>query len=182
MRKMQRILLADDDQAFCGLLKEYLARQGYDVDVVHDGASAISRATDGAYDAMILDVMMPRADGFRVLKELRSPGRMPILMLTARGEDVDKIVGLEMGADDYLAKPCNPRELAARLKAILRRTQPQPASGDTIVCGDVELVTAARSVKLRGQPLELTGAEFDVLRARRAARARRGCGPRAVEG
>ncbi len=160
---MHRILLADDDQAFCDLLKQYLTREGYEVDAVHDGLSAIRSASDGAYDAMILDVMMPRADGFRVLKDLRSPGRMPILMLTARGEDVDKIIGLEMGADDYLAKPCNPRELAARLKAILRRTQP-PGGGEVIASGDLELAPAARAVKLRGEPIDLTGAEFDVLR------------------
>jgi two-component system response regulator CpxR len=161
---MRRILLADDDQAFCDLLKQYLAREGYAVDAVHDGLAAIKSASDGAYDVMILDVMMPRADGFRVLKELRSPGRMPILMLTARGEDVDKIVGLEMGADDYLAKPCNPRELAARLKAILRRTQAHAGGGEAISCGDLELAPAARAVTLAGQPIDLTGAEFDVLR------------------
>lgn len=162
---MQKILLADDDQSFCGLLTEYLGRQGYAVDAVHDGLAAIKSASQGDYDAMILDVMMPRADGFRVLGELHASRRLPILMLTARGEDVDKIVGLEMGADDYLAKPCNPRELAARLKAILRRTQPAPAGRETIACGDVELAPAARAVKLRGQPVDLTGAEFDVLRA-----------------
>ena len=165
MAKMQRILLADDDQAFCDLLKEYLGRQGYEVEAVHDGAAAIKAATEASYDAMVLDVMMPKADGYRVLKELRSPGRMPILMLTARGEDVDKIVGLELGADDYLAKPCNPRELAARLKAVLRRTQPQPAGSEHIALGDLELTPAARAVKLKGQSIELTGAEFDVLRA-----------------
>src|ERR1044071_8076920 len=140
---MPRILLADDDQGFCTLLKEYLGKQGYAVDAVHDGLSAIKAASDGGYDVMILDVMMPKADGFRVLKELRSPGRMPILMLTARGDDADKIVGLELGADDYLAKPCNPRELAARLKAILRRTQPQSAGSEHVVLGDLELTPAA---------------------------------------
>src|ERR1041385_316075 len=147
---MPRILLADDDQGFCTLLKEYLGKQGYAVDAVHDGLAAIKAASEGGYDVMILDVMMPKADGFRVLKELRSPGRMPILMLTARGEDDDKIVGLEMGADDYLAKPCNPRELAARLKAILRRTQP-PAGAEQVTCGDLELSPSARAVTLRGE-------------------------------
>jgi DNA-binding response OmpR family regulator len=161
---MSKILLADDDVAFCDLLCEYLARQGYETAAVHDGEAAIRAASAGGYDAMILDVMMPKADGFQVLKALRSPGRMPILMLTARGDDVDKIVGLEMGADDYLAKPCNPRELAARLKAILRRTHSQ-AGGEVLARGDLELIPAARAVKLRGEPVDLTGAEFDVLRA-----------------
>src|SRR5262245_14401041 len=123
-----RILLADDDQAFCALLKEYLEAQGYAVAVVHDGVAAIKSAPEGGCDAMVLDVMMPRADGFGGLEQLRATSRLPVRILTARGEDVDKIVGLEMGADDYLAKPCNPRELAARLRAILRRSRPSPAA------------------------------------------------------
>ena len=159
-----RILLADDDQAFCALLKEYLETQGYEVTAVHDGVAAIKSASGGTCDAMILDVMMPHADGFRVLEQLRATSRLPVLMLTARGEDVDKIVGLEMGADDYLAKPCNPRELAARLRAILRRSRPLSGSVETIARGDLELLPAAREVKLRGAPVTLTGAEFDVLR------------------
>ena len=159
-----RILLADDDRAFCALLKEYLETQGYEVTAVHDGVAAIKSASEGGCDAMILDVMMPRADGFRVLEQLRATSRLPVLMLTARGEDVDKIVGLEMGADDYLAKPCNPRELAARLRAILRRSRPLSGPVETITRGDLELLPAAREVRLHGMPMTLTGAEFDVLR------------------
>ncbi|WP_039749110.1 response regulator transcription factor [Solimonas variicoloris] len=160
-----RVLLADDDVGFCELLSEYLRSQGFEVDAVHDGLAAIEQAGRGAHDVLVLDVMMPKADGFRVLERLRSSHRLPVVMLTARGEDVDRIVGLELGADDYVAKPCNPRELAARLRAVLRRSHPAAADPAPLRCGDLELVPAARLVKVGGRPVELTGAEFDVLRA-----------------
>jgi two-component system response regulator CpxR len=158
------VLIADDDRAFCDLLGDYLKSNGFTVVAVHDGLSAVDRIDQAPPDAVVLDVMMPKADGFAVLQHVRSRHRVPILMLTARGEDVDRIVGLEMGADDYLAKPCNPRELAARLRAILRRARPQPGAGRLISVGDVCLSPSARSCTVRGQPVELTGAEFDVLR------------------
>ncbi|MGH8446600.1 MAG: response regulator [Solimonas sp.] len=159
-----RVLLADDDIGFCELLSEYLRNQGFEVAAVHDGLAAIEQVERGIYDVLVLDVMMPKADGFRVLERLRSSHRIPVVMLTARGEDVDRIVGLELGADDYVSKPCNPRELAARLRAVLRRSQPAPTDPTPMRCGDLELLPASRSVKVAGQAIELTGAEFDVLR------------------
>lgn len=159
-----QVLLADDDVGFCELLSEYLKSQGFEVSAVHDGLAAIEQAERGLYDVLVLDVMMPKADGFRVLERLRASHRIPVVMLTARGEDIDRIVGLELGADDYVAKPCNPRELAARLRAVLRRSQPSSGEQTPMRCGDVELLPASRGVRLNGQPIELTGAEFDVLR------------------
>jgi two-component system response regulator CpxR len=159
-----QVLLADDDVGFCELLSEYLKSQGFEVTAVHDGLAAIERAGCGLYDVLVLDVMMPKADGFRVLERLRASHRIPVVMLTARGEDIDRIVGLELGADDYVAKPCNPRELAARLRAVLRRSQLSAVEQTPLRCGDVELLPASRGVRLNGQPIELTGAEFDVLR------------------
>ncbi|NGY05571.1 response regulator transcription factor [Solimonas terrae] len=159
-----QVLLADDDVGFCELLSEYLRNQGFEVSAVHDGLAAIEQAERGIYDVMVLDVMMPKADGFRVLERLRANQRIPVVMLTARGEDIDRIVGLELGADDYVSKPCNPRELAARLRAVLRRSQPNSAEQTSLRCGDLELLPASRSVRLNGQAIELTGAEFDVLR------------------
>lgn len=159
-----QVLLADDDVGFCELLAEYLRSQGFEVSAVHDGLAAIEQAERGVYDVLVLDVMMPRADGFRVLERLRASQRIPVVMLTARGDDIDRIVGLELGADDYVAKPCNPRELAARLRAVLRRSQPGSGEQAPLRCGDLELTPASRGVRLAGKPVELTGAEFDVLR------------------
>lgn len=158
------ILLADDDTGFCELLGEYLRGQGFAVTAVHDGQAAIAAVARGGYAALVLDVMMPKADGFQVLEKLRASHRIPVVMLTARGEDVDRIVGLELGADDYVAKPCNPRELAARLRAVLRRTQLAGAELAPLRCGDLELQPASRGVRVDGRAVDLTGAEFDVLR------------------
>lgn len=157
--------MADDDQAFCQLLTEYLSGQGFLVDAVHDGQTAIE-ALKPEHEALILDVMMPNKDGFEVLSELRRQGHnTPIIMLTARGEDIDRILGLEMGADDYLPKPCNPRELAARLKALLRRGQ-HVADDDAILrAGDLVLNPSSREATLHDQPVALTSVEFDVLSA-----------------
>jgi len=160
-----RILLADDDRGFCELLAEYLRGQGFAVDAVHDGLAAITAIEQGHYQVLLLDVMMPKADGFQVLEKLRAGHRIPVVMLTARGEDVDRIVGLEMGADDYVTKPCNPRELAARLRAVLRRSQLANGDATPLQCGDLELLPTSRSVRVAGKAIELTGAEFDVLRA-----------------
>jgi DNA-binding response OmpR family regulator len=161
-----RILLADDDIELCGLLSEYLGQEGFEVDAVHDGAAAVEQGRDGQYDIVILDVMMPKLNGFDVLRSLREHTRAPVLMLTARGDDVDRIVGLEMGADDYLPKPCNPRELVARLRAILRRSQGWSSGDDgsePIVAGDLELRPGTREALLSGVALILTSAEFNVL-------------------
>ncbi len=161
-----RILLADDDVELCALLSEYLAQEGFEVEAVHDGAAAVERGRSNEHDIVILDVMMPKLNGFDALRSLREHARTPVLMLTARGDDVDRIVGLEMGADDYLPKPCNPRELVARLRAILRRSQfwPSSSSGsDPIIAGDLEIRPGTREALLCDRPLVLTSAEFNVL-------------------
>ncbi len=121
-----RLLVVDDDTELCSLLGEFLTREGFTVDFEHDGRRGLERGLKGEHDLIVLDVMMPGIDGFEVLKRLRHQSRVPVLMLTARGEDVDRIVGLELGADDYLSKPFNPRELAARVRAILRRMDSRP--------------------------------------------------------
>ena len=163
---MNPILLADDDEELCELLSDYLGSEGFSVRMVHDGGAVVDTVLADDYSALILDVMMPNCDGFEVLRTLRKhdAGRatLPVLMLTARGEDIDRIVGLELGADDYLPKPFNPRELVARLQAILRRVRPVSAPGSLQV-GDLALRPTDRSVTVAGQPVELTGAEFGVL-------------------
>ena len=162
-----RLLLVDDDVEFCGLLSEYLRGEGFDVEIAYDGLSAIEKLRSVPADITILDVMMPTMNGLDVLRELRRFSQAPVLMLTARGEDIDRIVGLELGADDYVAKPCNPREIVARVRAILRRAQafgatPATANG-LVVVDDVEVRADERAVYQAGQPVELTSTEFDVL-------------------
>src|SRR6266516_4030580 len=124
-----QVLLADDDVELSGMLTEYLEREGFGVTAVHDGEAAVRLAPSGAYQIVVLDVMMPKLDGIEALRRIRQSSRVPVVMLTARGDDVDRIVGLELGADDYVPKPCTPRELVARLRAILRRARPGPDSG-----------------------------------------------------
>ena len=160
---MPRILLADDDQELCDLLQDYLSGEDFTVDVALDGVTALKTALQGNYDGLVLDVMMPGRNGFDVLRELRAHSSLPVLMLTARGEDIDRVIGLEMGADDYLPKPFNPRELVARLRAILRRGTGVALAPEVIRVGDLELRSAERSVWCAGQPVELTGAEFNIL-------------------
>jgi two-component system response regulator CpxR len=163
-----RILLADDDVELCELLSEYLADEGFSVDAVHDGESAVESGAAGTHAVIVLDVMMPRLNGFDALRELRKLTQTPVLMLTARGDDVDRIVGLEMGADDYLPKPCNPRELVARLRAILRRARPWPSPegvSETLGAGDLVLRPETREAFLAELPLSLTSAEFNVIEA-----------------
>jgi two-component system, OmpR family, response regulator CpxR len=158
-----RLLLIDDDVELCSLLREFLKREGFNLEVEHEGRRGLDRAAGGGWDLVILDVMLPGMDGFAILRELRKKGRMPVLMLTARGEDVDRIVGLELGADDYLAKPFNPRELAARIRAILRRTEPQAAGRGPVEVNGVALDPASREVTVDGQRVEMTTLEFDIL-------------------
>jgi DNA-binding response OmpR family regulator len=159
------ILIIDDDRELCALLASFLQLEGFTTSAVHDGAEAVLHCRDHSYDAIVLDVMLPGLQGLEVLRKLREFTSTPVLMLTARGEDTDRIVGLEMGADDYLPKPCNPRELAARLRAILRRFQ--GTTSDTaaieLSAGAVHLNTAQRSVTYAGTDLQLTSAEFNVL-------------------
>jgi DNA-binding response OmpR family regulator len=165
MKRVDSILVIDDDVELCSLVSEYLRPEGFQVESAHDGNSGLNRALSGEHMLVVLDVMLPRLNGFDVLRKLRDSSRIPVLLLTARGEDVDRIVGLEIGADDYLPKPFNPRELVARIRAILRRTRgkgeaPVP---EAIKVGEVELDPATRSVLHHGKPVELTSVEFGLL-------------------
>jgi two-component system response regulator CpxR len=166
---MDRILVIDDDVELCELLKEYLVPEGFDVEAVHDSAKGIERALSGSHDFLVLDVMLPGVNGFEVLRTLRKTSNVPVLMLTARGEDVDRIVGLEMGADDYLPKPFNPRELVARIRAIRRRgesgkkEEEKTAPPERITVGDVDMDAGTRTVKKIGKNVDLTAVEFDLL-------------------
>ncbi len=159
-----RVLLIDDDTELCGLLDRFLRREGFEVTAAHDGLSGLEAARAGAADIVVLDIGLPKLDGFGVLRKLRETSRIPVLMLTARGEDIDRIVGLELGADDYLPKPFNPRELSARLRAILRRMEPrEEARSERLEVNGVRLDPSSREVTLDGQKVELTTVEFDVL-------------------
>lgn len=166
---MSRILLVDDDKELCELLQELLQLEGFEIDICHDGVSALDQVAEQRYDIIVLDVMMPRLNGFDTLRELRSRVTTPVLMMTARGDEVDRIVGFEVGADDYLPKPCNPRELIARLNAILRRVKMEqhsqhPARAPaTLCCGPLQLDPATQSAQLGEHVLELTQTEFGLL-------------------
>src|SRR5271170_1886175 len=156
------LLIIDDDAELCSLLKELLERESFTVECIHEGYAALDTAQQGRHDLVVLDVMLPGLDGFEILKRLRLASRVPVLMLTARGEDVDRIVGLELGADDYLPKPFNPRELSARVKAILRRTETKTNRGRVEVNG-VLLDPGTREVLCDGKSVEVTTLEFDIL-------------------
>ena len=158
------ILLADDDIELCDLLKEYLQQEGFDVRVAYDGDQALSEASRPGLDAMVLDIMMPGRNGIDVLKNLRKESDLPVVMLTARGDDLDRILGLELGADDYLPKPCNPRELVARLRAVLCRSSGQVKLGN-INIDDLELNPGNRELRINGSRIDLTSTEFSVLQA-----------------
>jgi len=158
------ILLIDDDAELCALLIEFLQREGYSVDSEHEGNRGLKKAAQPGVDLVVLDVMLPGMDGFEILRRLREQSKVPVIMLTARGEDVDRIVGLELGADDYLPKPFNPRELAARIRAILRRYEPRPAAPSHRLEADgIVLDTGTREVVAGGKRVELTTFEFDIL-------------------
>ncbi len=166
---MNRILVIDDDIELCELLTDYLGSEGFNVETVHHSEKGIERALSGEHDFMVLDVMLPGVNGFEVLRTVRKSSEIPVLMLTARGEDVDRIVGLEMGADDYLPKPFNPRELVARIRAIRRRGETgneekgQGLQPESITVGDVALDGGTRTVRKAGKTVEVTAAEFDLL-------------------
>ena len=158
------ILLIDDDVELCDLLRDFLQLEGFTTHAVHDGAEALEHCRGRDYDAVVLDIMLPGMQGLEVLRQLRTFSTVPVLMLTARGEDTDRILGLELGADDYLPKPCNPRELSARLRAILRRARPAHADGEAeIAAGATRLDRASRRATHDGADLDLTSAEFNVL-------------------
>lgn len=157
------VLIIDDDQDLCILLKEYLSLQGFTVSAIHDGAEAVAHLAGHHYDALVLDIMLPGMQGLDVLRKLREFSNTPVLMLTAKGEDTDRIVGLELGADDYLPKPCNPRELSARLRAILRRAGEQKPPATELIIDKCSVNSADRSAYYDGQSLQLTSAEFNLL-------------------
>jgi two-component system response regulator CpxR len=162
-RPMEHVLVIDDDVGLCELVGEYLQPEGYTVEAIHNGERGIDRALSNEHD---LVVMLPGTNGFDVLRRIRARSRIPVLMLTARGDDVDRIVGLEIGADDYLPKPFNPRELVARIRAVLRRAQPlesAAAARETIRIGDIEMDSNTRNVRRSGEIIELTGVEYDLL-------------------
>jgi len=168
---MNRLLIMDDDIEFCECLKEYLEPEGFEAGMIHDGREGMEKLLNGGveYDLIVLDIMLPGMNGFEVLQRIRTRLNTPVLMVTGRDQEVDRIVALEIGADDFMSKPCNPRELVARVRAILRRTRNRPASGMTlpepqrIVLGDIELDRGTRTAQRNGERLPLTSAEFNFL-------------------
>ena len=165
-----RILVADDEPNIVRLLRLYLRNEGHEVIAAADGREALARFREDAPDLVLLDLMMPGLDGFEVCAAIRRESNVPVLMLTARSEDVDKVVGLEMGADDYVTKPFNPREVVARVKAALRRRDwdragDEPGAGGPVAVGNVELDPASREVRVAGEPVRLRQREFDLLHA-----------------
>jgi two-component system response regulator CpxR len=159
------ILLIDDDAELCTLLSQFLTREGFTVQYENEGQRGLEKAMQPDVALVVLDVMLPGMDGFAILRKLREHSKVPVIMLTARGEDVDRIVGLELGADDYLPKPFNPRELAARIRAILRRyeMQPAPAGSARLEVNGIVIDPASRQVTAQGRAVELTTFEFDIL-------------------
>jgi two-component system, OmpR family, response regulator len=160
---MITILLIDDDPKLAQLLSSYLGQHGYDVRHAPGGAQGLESLASSTPDAILLDVMMPGMDGLEVLRRLRTRSQVPVVMLTARGDETDRIVGLELGADDYLPKPFNPRELLARLKAVLRRANPVANDADRIEVSDLIIDIDGRVAHRAGRALDLTALEFDVL-------------------
>lgn len=169
-----RVLLVDDDQALCELLAEYLQSHGFDVTAMHSGQSVLDITNiEQMFDILCLDIMMPGMSGLELLPAVRAQSSVPIIMVTGRGDDIDRVIGLEMGADDYIAKPCNPRELVARIRAVLRRANldknPMHTCSEALVPNEslhfngLALFPKKREVCLKGQVLQLTGAEFDIL-------------------
>ena len=164
----ERILVVDDDAELCRLVSRFLGAEGYSVQTVQTSGLGIEGALSGDYDLVVLDVMLPEMDGFEVLRRIRTKSNTPVLMLTARGDDLDRILGLEIGADDYLPKPFNTRELSARVRAILRRANSTNSSvavseAASIRVGDMELNAGARTVRCGAEALNLTTVEFDLL-------------------
>lgn len=162
---MTRVLLIDDDMDLAAMLREYLGREGFEATAVHDGESGVAEALSGRHAIVVLDVMLPRLSGVEVLRRIRAQSRVPVLMLTAKGDDIDRIVGLELGADDYVPKPCTPRELLARLRAILRRAEGGEglAQGGPITVGPLTMWPEKRQADWDGRPLSLTSTELNLL-------------------
>lgn len=160
---MNKLLLIDDDVELVSMLKEYLEQEGFHVTVGHDGVTAEQYVLAGEFDLIILDVMMPVQGGMQTLKNIRQSSSIPVIMLTAKGDNNDKITGLELGADDYVSKPCTPRELVARVRAILRRIQSNASRTYVITVGDLKIWSAQRRAEWRNDELDLTSTEFNLL-------------------
>ena len=164
---MKQVLVIDDDVELCELVAEYLEPDGYEVEAVHNGEAGVARALSGEHELAVLDVMLPGINGFEVLRRIRARSRLPVVMLTARGDAMDRIVGLQTGADDYLPKPFNPLELVARINAVLRRARPdapiKEEESERLVVGDIEMDHRTRAVRRAGEAVELTVVEYDLL-------------------
>lgn len=159
-----RVLLVDDDRVLCSMLADYLAAEQFQVTAVHDGQQGVERVRAEAFDAVVMDITMPVMNGFDALREIRGYSNVPVLMLTARGDETDRIVGLEIGADDYLPKPFNPRELSARLKAVLRRArQPADTGGKPLRFADLVLTPGSQTLEVAGSAVPLTATEYGML-------------------
>jgi DNA-binding response OmpR family regulator len=169
---MNQVLLIDDDVELVGMFSEYLSQEGFPVGCAHDGETGAREALSGQYAIAVLDVMMPRLNGIETLRRIRARSRIPVLMLTGRGDDADRILGLELGADDYVTKPCTPRELTARVRAILRRTHALADGNAALIVGKLTMLPEQRLASWDGEPLELTSTEFNLLEvlARNAGR------------
>lgn len=168
LHNAENVLVIDDDAELCNLVSKFLTREGFQIESVNSGAHGVEKALSGSYSLVVLDVMMPEMNGFDVLRRIRAESRTPVLMLTARGDALDRVLGLEMGADDYLPKPFSPPELAARIRAILRRAKPtdidaRDSVGKSIVVGDIEMDLGARVVRHGHQLINLTTVEFELL-------------------
>src|SRR5580692_2715807 len=159
---MPRVLLIDDDARLFELLASYLGQNGVSLTHAADGRTGLAQLDADVFEAVLLDVMMPGIDGLEVCRRIRAKSNVPVIMLTAKGDETDRVVGLEIGADDYIAKPFSPRELLARLRAVLRRTQPS-AVAERLAVGDIAVDVPSREVKVSGKAAELTGIEFDIL-------------------
>lgn len=163
---MDKILLVDDDVDLTSMLSQYLEHEGFETMTIHDGEAGVAEATSREYALVVLDIMMPRLSGIDALRRIRAASSVPVLMLTARGDDIDRIVGLDMGADDYVPKPCTPGELVARIRAILRRVEGRGARGNAsrvVEVGELVLWPGNRRATWQGRSLELTGTEFNLL-------------------
>ena len=160
---MTHILLGDDDKELTDLLTEYLANHGVSCDCAYDGQQVLDKLQTQPYDLVVLDIMMPKIDGLSVLRQLPSLTKTPVIMLTAKGDEIDRIIGLELGADDYISKPCNPRELLARMNAVIKRSSGQINDVMPLIHERLELDQIHRICKIDGQPLQVTGTEFDLL-------------------
>jgi len=163
---MQRILIIDDDIELCELVTEYLEPEGYAVDSVNEGSEGVTRALSGEYALAVLDYMLPGLNGFEVLRQIRGSSHLPVVMLTARGDDVNRIIGLQIGADDYLAKPFNPLELVARINAVLRRARfsvEERQAGEVVIVGDIKMDRRTRTVSRGGEAVDLTVVEYSLL-------------------